>query len=324
MTTQTVKVDAGNHYRSFAYLLKSSGLFWALALLCVIASFISPDFLGHANLVNVLRQMALAGIVGVGMTFVIITAGIDISIGSIIGVVGVISAMMLGHGVSVPLVVVCGLLVGAVLGVLNGLGITLGRVPPFIMTLGMMVAARGFAMTLSGGQPVDASAAADFAWLGWGNLMGVPVPVVVFALVCAVSYIVLKYTAFGRAIYAVGSNHEAARLSGINVRFTTLAVYVISGLLAGVTALILVSRLTVGEPTLGTGQELEAITIAVIGGASLFGGEGGVVGTVIGAAVLAVLANIMNLIGVSPFTQQIVKGLIIIIAVLLEMRKLRK
>lgn len=324
MSTQTAKLTTVTYFRAWGTILKSSRLFLVFALLCAVASVMSPEFLSQANLVNVMRQMALAGITGVGMTFVIITAGIDISIGSIIAVVGVIAAMMLGHGLPIPMVIAGGLLVGSLLGALNGLGITLGRVPPFIMTLGMMVAARGVAMTLSDGQPIDASGGADFIWLGWGTVFGLPVPVIVFAVVCALSYVLLRYTAFGRAIYAVGSNREAARLAGINVGATTLAVYVISGFLAALTALILVSRLTVGEPTLGTGVELEAIAIAVIGGASLFGGEGGVVGAVIGAAILAVLANVMNLIGVSPFTQQIVKGLIIIFAVLLEMRRHRK
>ena len=306
-------------------LLKVSGLVWAFVLLCVVASLISPSFLNSFNLINVIRQVALFGIVSVGLTFVILTRGIDLSVGAIVGVASVSTALLLAKGVPIAFTMVLALAIGAALGALNGLGTVLGRMPPFIMTLGMMVMARGLAMTLANGQPISLGpVAAQFAWLGAGSLLHVPVPVWCFALVSLVAFVVLRYTPFGRNIYAVGSNPEAARLSGIPVGGTIFAVYVISGLLSAVTALIYVSRLTVGEPTAGTGLELEAIAITVIGGTSLFGGEGGVVGTVIGAAILAVIANILNLTGVEPFTQQIVKGAIIICAVLLEIMRPRR
>lgn len=307
------------------HLLRGSGLFWVLIVLCVIAAMISSAFLNSANIINVLRQVALYGIVSVGMTFVILTKGIDLSIGSIMGVCAVSTALAVQAGFPIPLVVIAVLLLGAVMGAANGLGVTLGGIPPFIMTLGMMVMGRGLAMTLANGQPIGLGARArDFAWLGRGDLLGVPVPVWVFAIVAVAAMYVLRYTAYGRQVYAVGSNAEAARLSGIHVGFVTFSVYVISGVLASLTALIFVSRLTVGEPTAGTGIELEAIAITVIGGTSLFGGEGGIVGTIIGAAILAVLANIMNLMGVSPFTQQIVKGAIIVGAVLYEAMRRRR
>jgi len=304
-------------------LFKGYGLVWALFLLCLVAALTSSHFLQTANLVNVIRQVALSGIVGVGLTFVILTAGIDISVGAVVGVVVVVGATLLNMGLPFWAVILLGALLGACFGMLNGIGITFGKVPPFIMTLGMMVMARGLAFTLSNGQPVALSdeVADAVSWLGNGNLLAIPVPVWIFAAVCAIAFVLLRYTPYGRAIYAVGSNPEAARLSGINVRFIIFSVYLISGLLAGITGLIFISRLTVGEPTAGTGMELEAITIAVIGGTSLFGGEGGIVGTIIGAAILVVLANFMNLMGVSPFSQQIVKGAIIICAVLFEMRK---
>jgi len=188
-----------------------------------------------------------------------------------------------------------------------------------------MVMLRGLALTLSDGRPIDVqNVTSEFAMIGRGNLAGVPIAVWIFLLIAAVAFFVLRYTAFGRNIYAVGSNREAARLSGINVTRVLVGVYAISGLLAGLSAVIFVSRLTVGEPTAGTGLELEAIAITVIGGASLFGGVGGVMGTVIGACILAVLANIMNLVGISPFTQQIVKGAIIIIAVCFEVLRRRR
>ena len=306
-------------------LPKAAGLLWVLVGLCVIAAVLSPSFLNAGNITNVLRQIALFGIVSVGMTFVILTRGIDLSVGSILGVAAVSSAILLVDGWPIPLVLAATLAIGTAMGAVNGLGITLGGIPPFIMTLGTMVMGRGLAMTLANGQPIGLGArAADFMWLGRGAMLGVPVPVWIFAVVAALAIFTLRWTPYGRQVYAVGSNLEAARLSGIHTGFVTLSVYVISGFLSALTALIFVSRLTLGEPTAGTGIELEAIAITVIGGTSLFGGEGGIVGTIIGAGILAVLANIMNLVGISPFTQQIVKGAIIVGAVLYEMLRRRR
>jgi len=305
--------------------MRTSGLIWVLLLMCVAAAVLSDAFLNPFNIVNVLRQIALFGIVSVGMTFVILTAGIDLSVGSIVAVAAVVSAMLLDVGTPIPLVLLAGLVIGIAMGAANGLGITLGGIPPFIMTLGMMVMGRGLAMTISGGHPIHfREEAASFAWLGQGNFLGIPVPVWIFAAVAGAAWFVLRYSPFGRNVYAVGSNPEAARLSGINVRRTIFSVYAISGLLSALTALIFVSRLTVGEPVAGAGLELEAIAITVIGGTSLFGGEGSVLGTILGAAIIAVLANILNLFGVSPFTQQIVKGAIIVAAVLFEMLRRRR
>ncbi len=305
--------------------LRTSGLIWVLIVMCVVAALISPAFLNPFNLINVLRQIALFGIVSIGMTFVILTAGIDLSVGSIVAVAAVISAMLLDAGTPIPVVLLAGLVIGIVMGALNGAGITLGRIPPFIMTLGMMVMGRGLAMTISGGHPIHfREEAASFAWLGQGSLLGLPVAVWIFAAVAGAAIFILRFTAFGRNVYAVGSNPEAARLSGIDVGFTIFCVYVISGFLSALTALIFISRLTVGEPVAGMGLELEAIAITVIGGTSLFGGEGSVAGTVLGAAIIAVLANILNLFGVTPFTQQIVKGAIIVAAVLFEMTRRRR
>ena len=308
-----------------ARLLRASGLVWVLVAMCVVAALVSDAFLNPFNIINVLRQVALFGIVAIGMTFVILTAGIDLSVGSIVAVVAVGSALMLDGGVPIPIVVLTGLGIGVVLGALNGLGITLGSLPPFIMTLGTMVMGRGLAMAVSGGHPIRfPGASADFAWLGQGSLLGLPVAVWIFAVVAAVGYVVLRYTPFGRNVYAVGSNPEAARLAGINVPLTLFGVYVISGFLSALTALIFISRLTVGEPVAGVGLELEAIAATVIGGTSLFGGEGGVIGTVLGAAIFAVLANLLNLAGVSPFTQQIVKGAVIVAAALFAIYRRRR
>jgi ribose transport system permease protein len=295
------------------------GILMALVLLIVVGALLSPHFLQVNNLLNVIRQVAIIGIIGVGMTFVILTAGIDLSVGSIVGLTAVISADVLAHGAPWPLAMAVGLLVGATVGALNGLGITTGRVQPFIMTLGMLVVARGVTMTYSEGRPIGVGPGWEsFYWLGNGDLLGIPAPVWILVAVALIAGAVLTYTPFGRQVYAVGDNLEAARLSGIKTGRVIFAVYVISGVLAAMSALILVSRLSTGEPTQGTGFELDAIAIVVIGGTSLFGGEGGVRGTLIGAGIIAVLANLLNLLGVSPFTQQIVKGLIIIGAVLLD------
>lgn len=305
--------------------LAVSSLFIALLVLIIVASLISPSFLNPFNIINVLRQIALYGIVSIGLTFVILTAGIDLSVGSIVGLVSVATAMLLNAGVPVPLAVAAALTIGGACGTVNGLGITLARIPAFIMTLGMMVMLRGFALTLSDGRPIDlVNTGGAFSWIGRGSALGLPVPVWIFLGVALTAGFVLRFTAFGRNVYAVGSNAEAARLSGVNIAAVRLAVYVVSGVLAALTAVVFVSRLTVGEPTGGTGLELEAIAIAVIGGTSLFGGVGGVVGTIAGAAILAVLANVMNLVGISPFTQQIVKGAIIIIAVSFEVVRRRR
>ena len=303
-------------------IMRESGILGALIILIVVGAIISPHFLKTFNLINVIRQIAIAGIIGVGMTFVILTAGIDLSVGSIVGFVAVISASMLRAGVPWFVVIPLGLIAGGFVGSLNGFGVTKGKLQPFIMTLGMLVIARGVTMTYSQGQPISIGDAAEsFSWLGAGSWLGIPVPVWFLILVAILSGLTLTYTPFGRHVYAVGDNAEAARLSGINVDLVTFGVYVIAGGLSALSALILVSRLTTGEPLQGTGFELDAIAIVVIGGTSLFGGEGGIRGTLIGAAIVAVLANLLNLTGVSPFSQQIVKGLIIIGAVLLERRK---
>lgn len=304
--------------------LRGSGILLALILLVVVGSLLSPHFLQVANLTNVVRQVAIIGIIGIGMTFVILTAGIDLSVGSIVGFVAVLSADLLSHGVPWPLAIPAGLAMGGAIGALNGLGITRGRIQPFIMTLGMLVIARGVTMTYAEGQPIPLKEHGDaFLWLGAGSLLGLPVPVWILLLFAAAAWVTLRYTAFGRHVYAVGDNPEAARLSGIDTARTLFFVYVISGVCAAMSALIIVSRLTAGEPSQGTGFELDAIAIVVIGGTSLFGGEGGIGGTLIGAGIVAVIANLLNLLGVSPFSQQIVKGAVILGAVLLEGRSRR-
>jgi ribose/xylose/arabinose/galactoside ABC-type transport system permease subunit len=304
---------------SLRNLPRGAGLAGALVVLIVAASFISPHFLNPINILNVLRQVAMYGILGIGMTFVILTKGIDLSVGSTVALTGVLGALMMEQGVPIPLMIVACLIIGAVIGAINGLGVSYWRIPAFIMTLGTMVMVRGFALMFADGGTVNPGKLGEnFFFLGGGYLLGVPTPIYVFAVVCVVSAVVLGLTPFGRAIYAVGSNDEAARLSGIGVSGVVFGVYTICGSLAALSGLIFLSRLSVGDPNSGLGLELEAITIAVIGGTSLFGGEGTVLGTIGGAMVLAIIANVLNLAGVSPFSQQVVKGAIIVLAVLLE------
>lgn len=307
----------GRHSRR----LRSNGILLALIILIVVGAILSPNFLTASNLANVSRQGSIVGILGIGMTFVILTAGIDLSVGSILGLVAIGFATAMSAGLPWPLAIAVALLVGAGAGALNGLGITKGGLQPFIMTLGMLVIARGVTLTISDGKPIRAGDdASAIAWIGSGDILGVPVPLLLFVGLAIGSWFVLRWTAFGRQVYAVGDNPEAARLSGIPTGRVVFSVYVISGLCAAIAAMIVVSRLAAAEPTQGTGFELDAIAIVVIGGTSLFGGEGGIGGTVIGAAVVAAMNNLLNLLGVSPFSQQIVKGLIILGAVFLERR----
>jgi ribose transport system permease protein len=300
-------------------ILKRGAIGWVLLALCVAAYIATPYFLTVDNLIIVARQTSLVGIVAVGMTFVILTAGIDLSVGAVVGLTAVSVAYCLAHGYGMGIAIGAGLVVGLLVGILNGIGVNLAKVPPFIMTLGMMTMARGVALTFSNGKPIAVGAeAAAFSWIGAGDVLGIPVPVLIFAVVAGAAAFVLRYTSFGRAVYAVGDNKEAARLSGIRVKRTLFVVYVIAGLLAALTGIIYVSRLTVGEPAAGMSLELDAIAIVVIGGTSLFGGQGRISGTIMGAAIVTVLSNLLDLLAVSPFTQQIIKGAIVIAAVIFE------
>ncbi|MBE5846058.1 MAG: ABC transporter permease [Lachnospiraceae bacterium] len=299
--------------------VKKLGIVWALLLLCVVASFISPNFRTSKNLINIVRNVSINGIIAVGMSFVILTGGIDLSVGASVNLVAAVTALGFIHGLHPVISCLIGLACGAVVGFLNGIGITKGKIPPFIMTLGSVTAVSGLAMYITGGAPQSwRKTPVDFEFLGRGSLLGIPFPIYVFAIVVAVSFFILRYTVFGRNVYAIGDSREAARLSGIHVDKVEILVYTISGFMAALSSLVLMSRLGVGEPTSGDGCELDAIAMVIIGGTSAAGGTGSIIGTVIGATLLSVLANLLNLVGISPFIQKIVKGLIIIAAILLE------
>lgn len=300
---------------------RQAGVLAALILLVVVSSFLNDRFLSLPNLMNVLRQVSIVGILAVGMTFVILTKGIDLSVGSILGVSVVLFAgLMESHGMAVSIAL--GLLAAMALGLTNGLGVAFAGVPPFIMTLGMLSFARGLAFIYTGGTPVPILDE-RFYELGNGYSFGVPNPTLIFLAVLLISGFVLALTPFGRSVYAIGSNEDASRLSGVPVSLYKTIVYVISGGVAGVAGLVYASQLSVGTPIAGQAYELDAIAAVVVGGTSLFGGRGSVAGTLIGTLIIGVLANILNLTGVDPFVQQLFKGALIVIAVMIMARSSR-
>ena len=289
------------------------GVLAALMLLVIAASLLSHRFLTIPNLLNVLRQVSIVGILAIGMTFVILTRGIDLSVGSILGIAVVLFAGSMdrrGMAVAIPL----GIGAAALAGLVNGLGVAYAGLPAFIMTLGMLSFVRGLAFIYTGGTPIPINDERFYA-LGNGYLAGIPIPALILLAALVVSGFVLQLTPFGRSIYAIGSNEEAARLSGVPVRFYKTSVYVISGVLSGLAGLVYASQLSIGTPIAGQGYELDAIAAVVVGGTSLFGGKGSVAGTFIGTLIIGVLANILNLTGVDPFVQQLFKGALIVVAV---------
>jgi ribose/xylose/arabinose/galactoside ABC-type transport system permease subunit len=296
--------------------LRRWGVALALVLLFVVSATIADRFLSLPNLLNVARQIAIVGVLAIGMTFVIITAGIDLSVGSILAVAAVTTADMVNAAGPVAGVATA-LAVGAGLGLVNGLGVTYGGVQPFIMTLGMLAFARGLAFVFTGGRPIPTTDPA-FLDIGSGRILGIPNPAILFIVLLLLAAFVLRQTTFGRSVYAVGSNDEAARLSGVPVRRVRILVYVISGLCSGVAGLLYASQLGVGTPIAGEAFELDAIAATVVGGTSLFGGQGTIVGTFMGAALLGVLSNILNLTGVDPFVQRLFRGALIVFAVMLQ------
>jgi ribose transport system permease protein len=274
----------------------------------------SDEFLTGDNLANLARQVAIFGIIAVGQLLVILTAGIDLSVGSVLGLTGCVTAQLLVEGMPVPLAIVVGLFVGIGLGLFNGALVAYGKLPPFIVTLGMLGIARGLVLVLTDAstvQPLPDS----FANIANGDFLGLPNLLWMFAVVVAVTSFVLRRTVFGRYIYAVGSNPESARLAGVPVTAVLVSVYAIAGLLAAVGGVLFASRLGAGIPTAGTGYELNAIAACVIGGASLFGAKGGAFGAAAGALIVATLNNGGNLLAVNAFYLQIIIGALILIAV---------
>jgi len=293
------------------------GTLGGLLALCLLLTALTPHFLTVSNLLNVMEQTSINAVIAVGMTFVILSGGIDLSVGSLVALSGVVMASVLQAGAPIPVALLAGLLTGAFCGLVNGSLVTWGRLPPFIATLGMMSIARGIALLYTDGRPVSGFAS-DFRLLATGRPLMIPVPVLVTLAVYVIAHLLLTRTRFGRYVYAIGGNEEATRLSGVSVRFHKAMVYALSGLVSALAAAILTARLNSAQPIAGMMYELDAIAATVIGGTSLLGGQGRVGGTLIGALIMGVLRNGLNLLGISSFLQQVVIGLVIVGAVLLD------
>lgn len=312
----SVVKQEGNKFSSIG-LINKYRVFLIFIVMCILASFLSDAFFTVSNLFNVARQVSITAIIAAGMTLVILISGIDLSVGSILAFSGATVAGMLSANVPLPLAIALALLVGTLFGLTNGFLVTKFGVPSFIVTLALMTIGRGMTLVYTKGYPLVVSNS-SFRTIGGGKIIGVPLPIVIMLVVYAVMYWVLHYTSFGRYVYAVGGNEEASRLSGIRVNYVKIAVYGISGFLASLSALIYTSRLMSAQPTAGMGVELDAIAAVIIGGTSLSGGKGGIIGTLIGALIMGVLDNVLNLTNVSPFYQSIAKGLVILVAVIID------
>jgi len=300
----------------------------ALVALCIFLSIRADNFLTADNGLNVLRQTSVNICIATGMTLIVLSGGIDLSVGSVLALCGAIAAGLLKNGLKIPSadlfigftilgVVLAGILIGAVLGFFNGLVITKFKVPPFVATLAMLTIARGFTMLYTKGQPIS-NLGSDFAVIGTGWWLGIPVPVWIAAVVVLFAAFITQQTKLGRYIYAIGGNETAAKFSGINITKVKITVYAMAGALAAIGGIIVTSRLDSAQPNAGTSYELDAIAAVVIGGTSLSGGKGTVWGTVMGAIIIGVLNNGLVLLNVSPFWQQVVKGGVILLAVIID------
>lgn len=292
----------------------------AVVLLAIVLSILSGRFLTVTNILNVLRQVSINAIIASGMTLVILTGGIDLSVGSILALAAAVTAGMVSGGASTGVAILAGLGVGAGLGLANGLIITRGKVAPFVATLATMTIARGLTLTYTGGRPIT-GLTSFLRSLGTGYIGPIPVPVVITAIVIGLLWILLGHTPVGRHLYATGSNEEAARFAGIPVSRVKVLTYTLAGLGSALAGIILTGRLNSAQPTAGVGFELDAIAAVVLGGTSLSGGDGGVFGTVLGALIIGILDNGLNLLDVPSFYQQVVKGVVILVAVLMDRRK---
>ncbi len=293
----------------------------ALIFLIVVVSFLNPNFFTVDNILNILRQTSVNAIIAVGMTLVILTAGIDLSVGSVLALCGAFAASMIALEVPVLVAVPTALVAGAALGAISGIIIAKGKVQAFIATLVTMTLLRGVTMVYTEGRPISTGftdTADAFAWFGTGYALGIPVPVWLMVVVFAAAWYLLNHTRFGRYVYALGGNESATRLSGINVDRVKIGVYAICGMLAALAGIIVTSRLSSAQPTAGMGYELDAIAAVVLGGTSLMGGKGRIMGTLIGALIIGFLNNALNLLDVSSYYQMIAKAVVILLAVLVD------
>ncbi|MYL35836.1 ribose ABC transporter permease [Pontibacillus yanchengensis] len=318
MLNKEMNVNKVNSMRSSREILKNPEMLTLLGfiVICLFFSIATSEFLTFTNISNILRQVSINGILAVGMTFVILTGGIDLSVGSVMAFTGTIMAgLMINNGLPPYIGILLGILLGAAVGYINGMFVAYAKIPAIIVTLAMMEIARGLALLYTGGYPLSGMPS-SFTFIGRGYLFGViPMPVIIMALVFFLAYIILNHLPLGRYIYALGGNEEAVRLSGIKVKRIKALVFMVSGVTASISGLIITSRLASGQPNAGVGFELDAIAAVVLGGTAISGGRGHIFGTFLGALLLGVLSNGLNLVGVSPYVQRVLKGAIIIGAI---------
>jgi len=298
----------------------------ALIILMAVITIINSNFLTANNLLNLLLQVTSNALIAFGMTFVILTGGIDLSVGSILALSSALTAGLLGSGMPVTLAILISLILGCILGMMNGLLISYGKLAPFIVTLATMTIFRGATLVYTNGNPITKGLSDTFLFqfLGQGYIVGIPFPVIIMFIVFIVLYVLLHKTAFGKSVYAIGGNEKAAYISGVKLNKVKIIIYSISGIMASISGLIITSRLSSAQPTAGASYEMDAIAAVVLGGTSLSGGKGRILGTLIGALIIGVLNNGLNIIGVSAFWQQVVKGVVILIAVLIDRFKVVK
>ncbi|WP_414050968.1 ABC transporter permease subunit [Macrococcus animalis] len=303
-------------------IIERLGPLLGLIILVIVITALNSSFIAPSNIFNLLRQVSINGLIAFGMTFVILTGGIDLSVGSILALSSALTALMITSGVDPILALLIGALIGAILGAVNGILITFGKMAPFIATLATMTIFRGLTLVVTDGNPItNLGDNVLFQMFGKGYLLGIPVPAITMLIVFLVLYFILHKTVFGKNTYAIGGNEKAAFISGIKVNKVKILIYSISGLMAAIAGAILTSRLNSAQPTAGTSYELDAIAAVVLGGTSLTGGKGRIFGTLIGVLIIGVLNNGLNLLGVSSFYQQVIKGVVILIAVLIDRKK---
>jgi ribose transport system permease protein len=314
-TTQNAAVPASKLFGSFS--VRDAGTLIGLVAIVVIFGLLAPDFLSQRNLLNILQQSSINACLALGMTLVIISGGIDLSVGPTAAISAVITATMLVAGVPIPLAIVAGLAIGAICGLVNGVLVAYAGLQPFIVTLGTLSTYRAIALIYTGGNPV-LGIPPDFRSLFNGSLIGLPIPVIIVAVVALAAWVLLKKTPLGEYLLAVGGNEEAAYVAGVPIAITKITAYVISGVLAALASMILIGRLGAAEPILGNLWELDAIAAAAIGGASLMGGKGSVIGTILGAVILGAMRNGLTLMNVQAFYQLLATGLIILVAMMID------
>lgn len=305
--------------------VKKTAIFWIMIVLMIIISIISPAFMTRQNLLNVIKQTSITSIIGVGMTFVLITGGIDLSVGSVMALSGTLAASVAVADKDLPIVlpILTGLALGTLCGLANGIGVAYLKFPPFIMTLGMMTIARGIPLVYTNGTPIF-GLSDSFNKLANSRVLEIPVLVFYMIVVVALGWFILSKTVLGRRLYGIGGNEEAARLCGVPVARIKMLAYVFAGFLSGLAGILICSRITSGNGTVADGYEMNAISAAVIGGVSMSGGSGSVLGMLVGAMILTIIQNSFDIMGINSFYQDIIKGIIILLAVFLDIRGKKK